>query len=291
MQCRITIGIPVFNEAKNIEKLLRSVCSVMGDAVEIIVLSSGSTDATDSIVRQFKGVTLVADTVRRGKIVAVKQLMTLANGEYIVLMDGDVALGPTTLLALLQQVNGPAFVAGTAFVRVQEKDRLLIEQLSEISCTAWHLTRQKAMAANGFVYPSGHLMVFRKNLLHPAELEEPTINDDALIGLLLEGKNVRFNYCEDIEVFIKPPATVMDFLQQKIRTRLGRRQLSKYSRTLKDAEQCWRSAVLAQRRRDNFPKVYLLLMLDFIARYIAAFQFKFTKRHRANSWTPVASTK
>ena len=89
----LSIAIPVYNEAKNIGSLLHSLLrQSIGLDVEILVLSSGSTDNTNSVVRTFDGIKLYYEKHRSGKLNAVKKLANLANGEVIVFMDGDVVV-------------------------------------------------------------------------------------------------------------------------------------------------------------------------------------------------------
>jgi len=78
----ISIGIMAFNEEKNIGRLLKVLLSQELKKVkieEIIVVSDGSTDKTDEIVRKFmkenKIVKLITRNKRMGKALAINRFI------------------------------------------------------------------------------------------------------------------------------------------------------------------------------------------------------------------------
>lgn len=85
----VTCIIPAFNEEKRIINVLPVVLSEpLID--EVIVVNDGSTDRTAEVVTSYEGVTLINLDKNRGKAFALKQGITSASGQIILLLDADL---------------------------------------------------------------------------------------------------------------------------------------------------------------------------------------------------------
>lgn len=94
----LSVVIPAYNEEKNIEKTVRSIFDYLSSKNiehEIIVVTDGSTDKTNDIVRLLKTdlstLELVEFEKNRGKGFAVKQGMLKAKGDSRLFTDADNA--------------------------------------------------------------------------------------------------------------------------------------------------------------------------------------------------------
>jgi glycosyltransferase involved in cell wall biosynthesis len=108
----ISILLPAYNEALQIEKCIRAVehaVSSLSKSYEIIVAEDGSTDGTDRVVasltRKYPNLNLLHSSVRLGKGRAIKNAVGSAKGEVIVFMDVDLATSLGYLPRILQQVR------------------------------------------------------------------------------------------------------------------------------------------------------------------------------------------
>ena len=81
----VTVLIPAYNEADCIAKTIQNKLDqdYPRDKLEIIVVSDGSTDGTDDIVRGFarSGAVLLRREGREGKAAALNEAVQHANGE------------------------------------------------------------------------------------------------------------------------------------------------------------------------------------------------------------------
>lgn len=100
----ISVGVIVYNEENNIEKLLDSLLHQKLKSAyisEIIVVSSGSTDNTNRIVNRFirknKIIKLICQKKRLGKASAVNLFLSNAKQELLILSSGDILLKPNTI--------------------------------------------------------------------------------------------------------------------------------------------------------------------------------------------------
>ncbi len=95
---RLSVVIPAYNEEQRIERTLQRIVEYLdarGDSYEILVVSDGSTDATEAIVQRFAQthpqVHLLAYQPNRGKGHAVRYGILRARGERILFSDADLA--------------------------------------------------------------------------------------------------------------------------------------------------------------------------------------------------------
>lgn len=96
----ISVVLPVFNEAPNLDPLLCQLEALhLGDA-EIIVVDDGSTDGTGEIAEQ-KGVRVIRHPYNIGNGAAVKSGIRAARGKWLVFMDGDGQHRPEDIPALM----------------------------------------------------------------------------------------------------------------------------------------------------------------------------------------------
>lgn len=90
----VTIGIPAYNEESNIRKLLESLLSqkqINFLLKEIIVISDGSTDTTNSIVESFENpiIKLIKGRTRVSQQIRQNQLISLFKGDLLVIIEAD----------------------------------------------------------------------------------------------------------------------------------------------------------------------------------------------------------
>lgn len=101
----VTIVIPAYNEEKSIEATIRNKLDLdyPPEKIEIIVVSDGSTDSTEEIVKHFetKGVRLVRQGPRAGKTSALNLAVPMAKGEIVVFSDANSIYEGGALKAIL----------------------------------------------------------------------------------------------------------------------------------------------------------------------------------------------
>jgi glycosyltransferase involved in cell wall biosynthesis len=108
---RISVVIPVFNEAGNIAKLhseLRTSISALTKSLEIIYVDDASTDNSANELAGLVGATVITLQRRYGQATALMAGFTEATGDIIVSIDGDGQNDPADiprLLATLEEKN------------------------------------------------------------------------------------------------------------------------------------------------------------------------------------------
>jgi dolichol-phosphate mannosyltransferase len=125
---QFSIVIPVNNEAENISLLLAEIESALaGRSYEVIFINDGSTDGTESLLRQLmasrRWLRQIKHDVACGKAAALRTGVRAARAETIVMLDGDLQNDPKFIppvLAALEQ--GGSRVGLVNSVRIGRKD-------------------------------------------------------------------------------------------------------------------------------------------------------------------------
>jgi len=108
---KLSIIIPVFNEEKTVETLIKKVekVNLKDFEKEIIVVDDGSTDASASIISnikpKFSNLKFIQHKNNSGKGAAVRTGFKKAIGDYIVIQDADLEYDPKQIDTLLQPIR------------------------------------------------------------------------------------------------------------------------------------------------------------------------------------------
>ena len=99
-EAKVSIIIPVYNEADIIEKIVSDLIALYHD-FEIIVINDGSTDNT-AVEAQRAGATVFSHPYNIGNGAAIKSGIRVATGDILVFMDGDGQHNPEDIARLLE---------------------------------------------------------------------------------------------------------------------------------------------------------------------------------------------
>jgi len=107
----VTVLIPAYNEAQNIAATIQNKLEqdYPSDRLEIIVISDGSTDGTDEIVREFssKNVRLIRREHREGKAAGLNEGVRHASGEILVFSDANSLFAPNAIRLMMENFADP----------------------------------------------------------------------------------------------------------------------------------------------------------------------------------------
>ncbi len=123
---RLSILIPVFNEATTVEEILRRVRAAdsCGLEKEVVLVDDASTDGTGDVLKKLQnvdGLKIVSHPFNRGKGAALRTALEHATGDIILIQDADLEYDPSDYPNLLRPildhradvVYGSRFAGGT----------------------------------------------------------------------------------------------------------------------------------------------------------------------------------
>ncbi len=178
----LSIIVPVYNEYRTLATVMNAVVAkeVAGVDKEVIVVESNSTDGTRQIVLGYQdcpGVKVVLEDRPRGKGSAVRAGLHHAEGDFILIQDGDLEYDVNDYDALVEPLRTyqRAFVLGSRHTPGNWKMRKFSDQL--IAATLFNLGHFLFATALNLMYgqrlrdPFTMYKVFRRDCLHGLTFE------------------------------------------------------------------------------------------------------------------------
>ena len=215
----ITVGICAYNEEANIERTLRSLFSQergVYSVDSVVVVSSGSTDRTDSIVEsmipEFPRIRLIRQEKREGKNSAINLILKEKGTEIVVLLNADNILGsPDSLNRLIEPFSDPKVgMVGGHPVPVNASDTLA----GFTSNLVWVMHHHVSSISPKI----GELIAFRDV---GVKLPSESGSDEDRLKVDLEAAGYSTVYAPGAVVLNRGPETIRDFFKQRVRVNIG----------------------------------------------------------------------
>lgn len=295
----LSVGIPAYNEQENVLALLQSIFAQEQRGYkleEVIVVSDGSSDKTESLVREFAlsqpKVRLVADGKRLGNAARLNELFHLAKGDLLVNLDGDVSLsGPLVLAELVAQFASPevGLVGGNDAPAAPES---LFEKIVATSVQFWYEVRKDLNRGNTVYNHHGCVSALRREFYLQAQMPEDILAIDTYLYFRALELGFTFRHAKKAVVYYHVPATPGDFLTQSHRFLQTKGRISAhFGNWIEDYREVnWAARTKAVMKMLFRTPVFtpLALMLLVLTRVLHA---KPEREYQSGIWEPVKSTK
>lgn len=287
----ITIGITAHNEEANIGQLLQCLFDQELQIVEpreIIVVSSGSTDRTEEIVRDYMRldprVRLLVQEKREGKASAINLFLKQMTERVLVLCSADLQPQLDAIEKLASPFADPEMgMTSCRPVPVNDPNTFM----GFAAHMLWNL-HHDINARGGF--KAGEMIAFIKIF---ERIPYRTSVDEASIEPVIRGQGYKVEYVPDAIVFNKGPDTAADFLRQRRRIYSGHldiKQLLGYSISTMSGGVILKSLL---RNLDWRPKQLVwavaVVGLEVYGRYLGYRDFKNRRDHTV--WDIATTTK
>lgn len=215
----IAIGICAYNEEQTIERSIRSIYTQKTPGIlvkEVLVVSSGSTDGTDDIIRnlmkEYDNLRFLPQEKREGKNSAINMYLDNKTCDLVVMLNADnVFASEDSLYNLVIPFNDPkmGMVGGHPIPTNDPKDKVgfAVHML-------WSMHHNLAL-----IYPKiGEIVAFRDI---GTRLRTDMQSDEDLIRMRLEEAGYKTAYAPGATIYNRGPETEEDFLKQRIRVNIG----------------------------------------------------------------------
>lgn len=224
---RLTIIVPVFNEAALIENALRSLLTLDYPSYDIIVVDDGSTDDTRALASRLEGdhgraTVRVLTKSNGGKASALNAGIALARTPYVVCMDGDSRLTPDALRHAMRHFGDERIAAVAGNVKVVNRNNIWTRLQALEYIEGLNMPRR----AQGFmrvvnIIP-GPIGVFRRDVLQKVGgYETDTFAEDADVTLKIITAGWHVAYEERAIAWTEAPETYLDLVKQRYRWTRG----------------------------------------------------------------------
>jgi cellulose synthase/poly-beta-1,6-N-acetylglucosamine synthase-like glycosyltransferase len=290
---RVLIGIPAHNEEQNIGKLLDVIVGEYPE-YDILVISSGSTDRTNDIVREWmakhKNIRLIVEEKRYGKSAALAILLKELSSAYDVLVyigaDNIPQSGAINKLLNRFSSQDIALVGGRP-VPVDGPQSFC----GWITHLIWGVHHEVSLRTPKI---SGEMCALKSGIIY--DIPPTIINDDAYLQLVAMQREYKIAYEPNAIVYLKGPSSVKDFFNQRYRVTIGHYQVEQLLGAKLPTTSAKKNVFIAWKVRKRiglFKEIFYFLF--FVALSIAVvvkawFDF-YIRRKLPYKWKPVLSTK
>ncbi len=134
---RFSVVVPVKDEKDNVAPLVKEITSALGDRpeqLEIIFVDDGSTDGTleeiKRVAKEHPVTTFLSFEKNAGQTAAFDAGLRAANGELLVMMDGDLQNDPADILSMAAKIGEADIVCG---FRAKRQDSIVRKLSSRIA--------------------------------------------------------------------------------------------------------------------------------------------------------------
>jgi len=221
---KISVGIPCYNEAANISKLLDRLLlfETPGyELEEVMVIASGCTDDTPGIVRsrikKDPRIRLLVQDKREGKASAVNLFISRSSSSLLVLLSGDILPGSGALEVLIKAFDEPGIgVAAGQIVPLNDPGNFIGYYVGLF----WRLHHR--LALNSF--KAGEAVAFRKVI---EGIPVNTATDETWIVMQVLEKGLISRYVPGAVFYNRGPQNLADFFKVRRRHLIGYHHMKK----------------------------------------------------------------
>ena len=220
---RVSFIIAAYNEERVIADKLRNTIALdyPKDRLEIIVVSDGSNDATESIVSSFapQGVISLHQGRRGGKTAALNRAVKRAIGDILVFSDANNDFAPDAISKLVRHFGDPR-VGGVCGAKRIKPDANRQSSLGDGLYWRYESAVKFAESRLGTITNAdGEIFAVRRDLY--STIPEHIINDDAQITLDLVKQGYRVRYEPEARSYELASIHIRDDFQVKVRMVAG----------------------------------------------------------------------
>lgn len=300
---RLVGGVTAYNEEPRIERSLRSLLEQeMPQGLgwtKIWVVVSGCTDRTAEVVerlsREDPRIVLVAEPRRNGKASALNEIFSRADGDLLVLLDGDSVAAPGALRSMwtaARSVEPPFAVMGRPAPPGPPVGRIYPEV--ELLYRLHHEYHAEVLGRGEGTHLADNLMLL--SLGSRPTLPRNLVNDGPFLAHWVLSHGGRLLYAPQAEVILKIPLTLGDHLAQRRRIHWGHWQvrdltglpvttLETHARTRPG--EAWKIVVRSVRSTRKGSRSLLVLLMAEVAALAMARWDRVSPRPEPALWLPI----
>jgi len=189
----VTLMVAAYNEEKVIEEKIKNTFELdyPKEKLHYIWVTDGSTDRTESLLRQYVEITVLHEPTRKGKTAAINRGMQHVKTPIVIFSDANSMLSKASVKSMVQtfQNKKVGCVAGQKRIA---KSTQVVSTGEGIYWQYENMLKKAESAVHSTVGAAGELFAIRTELYKP--VPEDTILDDFVISFntVLQGHQIKF---------------------------------------------------------------------------------------------------
>lgn len=219
----VTVGIPAYNEEKNIIRLIQSVKAQDKSNYKlekIVVYSDGSSDNTASLIRKnFEDVKVYDFKENKGKLFRLNQIVGSNSSDILVLLDADIKIkDKNTISEIVTCFKKQKSIGLVCACHRAEKPHNFVGQLAHFGYRVWDRARDSIEADTTLYFCEGGMLALSQEFAKKYRIPSSLVSGDDWFAFF-SAVNLGFKVvvARRAQVFIDLPATLKDYMRQMSR--------------------------------------------------------------------------
>jgi len=226
----VSVVIAAHNEEERISARIQNCLSLdyPRHCLEVIIISDGSTDSTNEILRQYEDGVIrpVVLPTRVGKALALNCGVETAKGEILVFADARQSFAPDAIRELVADFADPQIGAVSGELVLSGPDSRPPEHTAGLYWQYEKWIRKTESRVDSVVGATGAIYAIRKKLFVP--LPAGTILDDVMIPMRIAMAGHRVVFEKRAVAYDLPASSIEQEFQRKVRTLAGNFQILQF---------------------------------------------------------------
>jgi biofilm PGA synthesis N-glycosyltransferase PgaC len=216
----VAVVIAAYNEAGILQEKIENTLALAYPAskLKIHIVTDGSTDNSEGVIKQFNHIHHHHTTLRKGKLAAVQRIMPLVHSPIIILTDANCMLNEMAIKNIVRHYKNEKVGAVAGEKRVRNSGT----KAGEGEGLYWRYESWlKKIDSDLYstVGAAGELFSFRRNLYE--ELPANTIIEDFVLSMRIAMRGYKVVYEPNAYAAEEPSASLQDEWKRKVRICAG----------------------------------------------------------------------
>ncbi|HEX6334543.1 MAG TPA: glycosyltransferase family 2 protein, partial [Flavisolibacter sp.] len=210
------------NEERCIEQKIRNSLQQQypADKLELIFITDGSTDRTNTIISEYPEVRLLYQPERRGKSAAINRAADAAQHGILVFSDANTALNPQAVMNIARHYADPRTGGVAGEKKVMDNPAARDAAIGEGLYWKYEsFLKQVDSDFYSVIGAAGELFSVRKSLYRP--VDDDVILDDFVISMQVAGQGYRVVYEPQAYATEPPSLSITEERKRKVRIGAG----------------------------------------------------------------------
>ncbi len=219
----VSIFISAYNEAANIQKVIRSILSqdqTDFEMCELMVFSDGSTDATVDEVRKIQDprISIFEHQTRIGKSTHLNTFFKTATGDILVFFDADILLNDTHVVSEMIKPIVHDNSVGLVGANAQAQSATgFFEEAVNVTFRAYDELRVVFKGGNNAHGANGCGLALSREFAQSVEIPSNAIANDHFLYHSCRAKGYKFIHQRSAVVWYRSPTNLRDQIKQNVR--------------------------------------------------------------------------
>lgn len=293
----VTIGVPAYNEARNIGALLRSLLAQREEGFvleKIVVISDGSKDETADVARSCTDTRIEVREYKErwGKAARMNEIFRSSESDIVVLCDADMIIASEDALAhLLRPFENSAVGCTGGNIYPIVPARTLMERAIHAGFFAREPLRVAVRGGHNVFSVSGFMACqreFFRDLVLPTDL----IGTDNYLYFACRAAGWEYRYVSEAKAVYRSPSTLADVIHQNTRfSAIPFRMERHFGREAVRREFDIPLMIGARHKLKAFVRQPFGSLVAFVLYRVAGIAARFTQKRMNGTWNISISTK